>query len=209
MYVLPNSIDFELFKPFPKKDNKKLRIGWTASASHMVEIFMVKRIMRRILDKYKVTFVILGDIAREALNNLKDDEIELHPFVDLSVYPLKIASLNLDIGIAPLRDEKFNRCKSQLKWSEYSALKIPSVVSDLEPYYCVEDGVTGMRAKTEDEFVEKMGCLIENPALRSEIAENAYQKNYEDFNLETNIYLWVDCYEDCSRRLRVYRQKAH
>lgn len=29
IYILPNSIDFNLFKPFPKKDTGQVRIGWT------------------------------------------------------------------------------------------------------------------------------------------------------------------------------------
>ena len=205
-FVLPNSIDFDLFKPFPKKDTGKIRIGWTASSSHLNESWMVRNIFTRLFEKYKddVVFVLLGDI--EELRLYFKNKLEYHAFVDLAIYPLKLAALNLDIGICPLVNDEFNCYKSQLKWSEYSAIKIPSVVTDTIPYECVEDGVTGYRAKTEDEFVEKLCLLIENKKLRQDIANNAYEKNYRDFNLKTNAKLWVDAYENCHRRVWVNRE---
>ena len=127
IYILPNSIDFNLFKPFPKQEEKQLRIGWTASDSHGVEIWMMKRIMRRLLDKYKdrIKFVELGNLT--ALNQVfNNSEIEFHPFVPLDVYPLKLASLQLDIGLCPLANEEFNWGKSALKWSEYAAVRVPT-----------------------------------------------------------------------------------
>jgi glycosyltransferase involved in cell wall biosynthesis len=199
--VIPNSIDFNLFKPFPKKESDRIRIGWVTSSSHLNEIWIAKNVMRRIFDKYgnKVVFVQQGDLT-ELTKVFSKEELEFHSFLDLSIYPLKFASLNLDIGICPLVDDEFNRHKSQLKWSEYASFKVPSVCSKIDPYDCVEDGITGMLAKTEDEFVEKLSKLIDSKELREQIGQNAYEKNYKDFNLEKNAKQWVDFYEDCYAR---------
>lgn len=205
--ILPNSIDFDLFKPFPKKNTGKIRIGWTASSSHFNEIWMVADIMKRIEDEYgdKIIFVELGDVP-ELQTKLKN--MEWHPFVDLSVYPLKFASLNLDIGICPLAQDEFNSYKSQLKWSEYSALGVSTVCTNLFPYEVVEEGRTGFLAKDENEFFEKLCLLIENENLRKEISNNAFEKNYQDFNLKKNAKLWVDAYEGSHRRVWVNRETA-
>jgi glycosyltransferase involved in cell wall biosynthesis len=194
--ILPNSIDFNLFKPFTKKENKQIRIGWTASDSHYSEIWMMKRIMRKILNKYKndVRFVMLGNLF-EMSQEFEKDSYERHDFIGLDTYPLKQAALNLDIGLCPLDNIEFNKAKSQLKWSEYASLRIPSVCSKLEPYDCVEDGITGLLAKNEDEFFNKICELVEDSKLRKEISDNAYDKNYEDYNLEKNAILWVEAYE--------------
>ena len=202
MFVIPNSIDFDLFKPFPKKQNKRIRIGWIASASHFNEIWIVKEIFDKLYKKYgeEIIFVQLGDVG-DLKKAFTPSQMEYHQFVDLGVYPLKFASLNFDIGICPIFDDEFNRNKSQLKWSEYGALKIPSVCSDLPPYSCVADGKTGYLAKTLDEWVEKLSLLIENEKLRREIGENAFQENYEKFNLEKNAKLWVETYENCHQRI--------
>jgi len=200
--VIPNSIDFNLFKPFPKRDSDRIRIGWIASSSHLNEIWIVRNVMRRIFNKYgnQVVFVQQGDIV-ELKKVFTPQEMEFHNFIDLSIYPLKIASLNLDIGICPLFDDEFNSHKSQLKWSEYSSLRVPSVCSDLPPYACVEEGVTGYKAKDEDEFVEKLCKLIDDKKLRTEIGQNAYNKNLEDFNLEKVAHKWVEFYENIYSRI--------
>jgi glycosyltransferase involved in cell wall biosynthesis len=203
---IPNTINFDLFKPFPKKPSDRIRIGWITSSSHLNEIWMVKNIFTRLFKKYgkKILFVQLGDITelRKAFN---EEEMELHRFIDISVYPLKVASLNLDIGIAPLVDDEFNRCKSSLKWSEYASMKVPAVCSDLEPYNCIEEGKTGLLAKTEDEFVEKISNLIDNETLRREIGQNAYDKNFKDYNLKNTVVKLVKYYEDIYNRVGEYR----
>ncbi len=200
--VIPNSIDFNLFRAFPKKDTGKIRIGWVTSSSHLNEIWIVKNVMKRIFEKYgnKVVFIQQGDI-HELQKVFTPEQFEFHNFVDLGIYPLKFASLNLDIGICPLVDDEFNRHKSQLKWSEYASMKIPAVCSDLPPYDCVEDGKTGYLAKTEDDFFNKLCLLIDSKELRDNIGHNAYEKNLKDFNLETNAHKWVNFYESCYERV--------
>jgi len=195
IFVLPNSIDFDTFKPFPKRENKKIRIGWTPSASHYAEAFMVRDIFERILKKYgdKVEFVILGDLIE--LKDYFKDKLEYHQFIDLSIYPLKLASLNLDIAICPLEDNEFNRYKSQLKWSEFAAMKIPCVVSDSLPYEDVIEGSTGLKAKNVDEWEEKLSILIDSPSLRSHVSDNAYDFNRQHYDIEKNARLWVKAYE--------------
>lgn len=206
IFILPNSIDFNIFKPLPRLNDNRVRIGWTASDSHCSEIIMVKQIMRKVVNKYgdKVIFVELGNLF-ELQNEFNKNELELHPWVSLFSYPFKLASLGFDIGICPLElsDPKavdFNRAKSQLKWSEFGALRIPSVCTNAEPYSCVEDGVTGYLASTVDEYAEKIGILVENADLRKKIGDNAYQKNYEDYNLEKNAVLWVEAYEQAREK---------
>ena len=196
LLILPNSIDFNLFKPFPREENKQIRIGWTPSDSHYSEIWMVKRIIRKIINKYgdKIIFVVLGNLFELGVE-FKLNEMERHDFIGLDLYPIKLASLNLDIGLCPLDNNEFNRAKSQLKWSEYASMRIPSVCSKLEPYDCVEDGVTGLLAKDEDEFFDKLCALIEDAKLRKTISDNAFEENYTNFNLEKNAILWVEAYE--------------
>lgn len=200
--IIPNSIDFDLFRPFAKKDTGQIRIGWVTSSSHLNEIWIVRNVMKRIFEKYgnKVKFIQQGDLD-ELKKVFTPEQLEFHNFTDLGVYPLKFASLNLDIGICPLVDDEFNRHKSQLKWSEYASMKVPAVCSDLPPYECVEDGVTGYRAKDEDEFFNKLCLLIDSKELRERIGLNAYEKNKLDFNLEINAKKWVNFYESCFDRV--------
>lgn len=193
--ILPNSIDFNLFRTFPKKNGKKLRIGWAASDSHLLECQMIAKIIRELHAKRDdFEFVILGNII-ELRRAVKDYPVEWHEFTDLSVYPLKLASLHLDIGLCPLEDFSFNRSKSCLKWSEYSAMKVASVCSDLDPYHMIKDGIDGMLAKSADEFIQKIEVLLDDSKLRADISESSFQRNFEEYNLDINVHKWMETFE--------------
>ena len=195
--IVPNAINFDIFKPFDKRirPKGKIRIGWAASDSHIVEARFITRIIKMLSEKRSdFEFVILGNLEKFRFMS-KDYPVEWHEFTDLSVYPMKLASLEFDIGLVPLENHSFNLCKSALKWSEYSALKIPSVVSSLDPYDCVADGIDGLKGHNEEAFVEKIEALMDSEALRRKIANNAYERNREDFNIEKVAYQWLSVFE--------------
>lgn len=210
IFVNPNSIDFSLFRPVPKKvkDHKKIRIGWAASDSHILEGRLTLDIYRELKRRRKdFTFVILGNIEKLRFSSV-DYEIEWHEFVDLEVYPLKLASLELDIGICPLTDDSFNHSKSALKWSEYSAVGFPSVCSDVTPYKVIKDGKDGLLAKDVSSFVDKLELLMDNPKLRNDITQNSYDRNYSDFNIDKNCYKWLATFEKAHFKEHVLTYKG-
>ncbi len=49
-------------------------------------------------------------------------------------YPAKLASLNLDLAVAPLEVHAFNEAKSNLRLLEYGILGWPVVCTDVYPY---------------------------------------------------------------------------
>lgn len=208
--IVPNSINFDVFKPFDKRirPKNKLRIGWAASDSHIVEGRFVMRVLKMLAEKRQdFEFVILGNMEKFRFV-AKDYPVEWHEFTDINIYPLKLASLEFDIGIIPLENHSFNICKSALKWSEYSALKIPSVCSDLAPYDCVRDGVDGLKGKNEEEFVQKIEALMDDAILRKNIAENAYERNREDFNIKKVAKLWTAVFEKATIKPHIVTYKG-
>ena len=85
-----------------------------------------------------------------------------------------------DIALLPLQDNIFNRAKSDLKFIECAnsgavALASPVVYSDV-----IKDGENGFIFKNLKDFSNKLKMLIESPAKRREVAENAY--NYVKHN---------------------------
>jgi glycosyltransferase involved in cell wall biosynthesis len=104
-----------------------------------------------------------------------------------------MACINADIAIAPLEDKEFNRNKSSVKFYEYSALKIPSVVSNVPPYADeVQEKVNGLLFKTPDEFMRKVSALIDDPLLRRELGENAYAWVKEHRDVRVIAKDWVE-----------------
>ncbi len=49
-------------------------------------------------------------------------------------YPAKLASLKLDLALAPLEHNVFNECKSNLRLLEYGACGFATICTDIVPY---------------------------------------------------------------------------
>ncbi|MBU0762801.1 MAG: glycosyltransferase, partial [Candidatus Altiarchaeota archaeon] len=108
----------------------------------------------------------------------------LRKWYPIDEYPQRVKDLNIDIALAPLRDSDFNRAKSNLRWLEYSALKIPTVASNVEPFRCIEDQKTGLLVTEPGEWENAISELIEDQSKRKMIGENAYHEVKKNFNVE-------------------------
>jgi len=92
----------------------------------------------------EVHWVILGACPE----HLRPFVHEFHQGVAVDLYPAKLASLNLDLALAPLEDSFFNRCKSNVRLLEYGACGYPVICSNLEAY---RDGLPVKRVENRFE----------------------------------------------------------
>lgn len=186
VWVIPNAIDFEVWDNLKdkKRTSKKIRIGWAGGGSHITDLEMIVPTVKNILQKFKnVEFCFLGGVIPE-LKNL--DRVEAHyKWYPIDKYPQALKDLNLDIAIAPLKDSLFNRAKSNLRWLEYSALMIPTVCSNVEPFKCIRNKKDGFIVSADnDEMEDTLAELITNESLRKQVGRNAYERVKKDYNAE-------------------------
>ena len=97
------------------------------------------------------------------------------------------------IGVSPLFDNTFARCKSDLKFRDYAALGIPAVFSNVHPYKSsIISQQTGILAdNTIDAWVNALSLLIEQPTLRALIRQTAYRHVTEYFNVDNAVAQWL------------------
>jgi len=111
-----------------RRQREKARVGWAGSVTHdgdLAVIFDVVKATAKDVDW--VFFGMCPDAIRAYV-------AEFHPGVGLEDYPAKLASLALDLAVAPLEDVPFNHGKSHLRLLEYGVLGYPVVCTDLTPY---------------------------------------------------------------------------
>ncbi len=79
-----------------------------------------------------------------------------------------------DIALAPLPDDLFTRGKCGFKILQYAAAGLPVVASPVgvNAEY-VQDGVTGFHATEASAWVDKIGRLIQDEALRTQMGQAA------------------------------------
>jgi len=92
---------------------------------------------------------------------------------DLSAYYRFVSSL--DIGLAPLEDTGFNRCRSDVKYIEYAGFGAITVARKLAPYKeTIEHGKNGYLYETPSDLVKVLDHLLENPDERLAVRRTAY-----------------------------------
>jgi glycosyltransferase involved in cell wall biosynthesis len=199
VHILPNSVDFRLIKPCKKSTDGKIRIFWQGSSTHLKDLAEISDVMTDITEKYdNVIWTFWGsgyETVKEIFKGIPEDRIEFIETVPFDEYYDKLNSLTIDIGICPLTDIYYNKCKSNVKWLEYSALKVPAVASKISTYGAIEHGKTGFLAKKYANWMSALSRLIESKELRDSIAQMGYNKVRQDFNIEVNAKLWINKYK--------------
>ena len=93
-------------------------------------------------------------------------------FVSYEEYEAAIRSS--DIALLPLRDNEFNRSKSDLKFIECAGNGAVVLASPVVYANSIEEGKTGFIYRDERELINKLNLLIRNRNLRRMVAEKAY-----------------------------------
>ena len=81
-----------------------------------------------------------------------------------------------DIGIMPISDLEWARLRSHLKVRQYMAVGIPCVASPVGVIAdLIQDGVNGFLADSQQEWIQKLTALLDDPALRQRMGKLARQ----------------------------------
>lgn len=181
--VIPNYYEPNWFNVKQRTHDGPLRIGWAGGGTHENDLLMLTPVIKAITEKYNVTIVSRGDTR---IKKMWGNSVEYYPTVPIDYYPEALASMAIDIGICPLIDNEFNRCKSPIKAMEYGLLGVPAVCS---PTVYGQLPVLTL-ANTQDDWIRELSKLIENNHLRKQtgqVLKNFFQENY---NIERHWKEW-------------------
>jgi len=183
--LVPNSLDRPWFALDVKREpGERLRVGWIGAGQHQGDLELIAPIVAEFAAD--VDWVFMG----MSIDAIKPHLKEFHSFVSIAEYPAKMATLNLDIAIAPLQDNLFNRCKSNLRLLEYGAMGWPVVCSDVFPYRSDEPPV--LRCATPEDWRAALRRLIDDAALRAELGQQLQQWVQEKYALRGLTQRWFD-----------------
>jgi glycosyltransferase involved in cell wall biosynthesis len=204
VWVLPNYLDESIWLPEPatrpRPPDAPVVIGFQGTDSHVPDLLLLRGVFSNLKRRYgsRVHLHLVGcPPPREIVEDNGDDWLTWTPssLVSYSAFAAQFSQLAWDISLAPLRNNLFNRCKSQIKFLEYSALRIPGVYADLPPYESiVSHGENGFLAQQPEEWERYLSLLIESPRLRHEIGNGAHATVQHDWLLCQHACEWSDTY---------------
>ena len=184
--VIPNSLVESAWFDLPvskKPRNGKLRVGWAGAQQHLGDLDMIQSVVEHFAGT--VDWVFMGMCPPSIQPHVK----EVHSFVSIDVYPQTLANLDLDIAIAPLEDNLFNQCKSNLRLLEYGAMGWPVVCSDVYPYRT--DAPPVLRVSNhKDDWVAALEKLISNSELRNAQGQKLNQWVKNRYSISMHADSW-------------------
>lgn len=111
-----------------RQRGRKPRVGWAGGVSHTGDLELITDVVKELAGE--VEWVFMGMCP----DRIRPYVHELHAGVAIDLYPAALANLDLDLALAPVEQNLFNECKSNLRLLEYGACGFPVVCSDLVCY---------------------------------------------------------------------------
>jgi glycosyltransferase involved in cell wall biosynthesis len=185
-----NGIDLNRYA-YPDPERQGVTIGWAGGVGHKASLARWEPAIRAVMRKRPETrFVSVGFAAAAYyIEEFGPERAIGLPSGKIEVYP---ASMTLfDIAIAPSSESNLFKGKSDLRWLEASALGIP-LVAHPETYPAIEDGVTGLHARTPAEAEQALLQLVDDRQARERIGAQAYDYVYENRRVEVAAERWRD-----------------
>lgn len=195
-HMIPNAIPRRVvdLPPAFERSPNIVQVGWTGSVyTHPHDLQMIGTGLRTALDRSpgRSRFSIIGQAhgARERLGLAQ--EIPEHGWLGSVDHYLQQIGHRLDVGIAPLRDDRFNRGKSYLKPMEFAARGVYVVRSVIAEYEAL--GI-GMRAKSPKDWARFIDRAIQDPDHRRSLAEQMHERVRASHLTEHTVDRWVSAW---------------
>lgn len=172
-----------------KKDDEIIKIVYAAGNNHS-ELFekYVLPILPKLEQNYgkKVSLTFFG--AKPSVGDVRDLEVNYIGSMPLKEYRQKMIDSAFDIGLAPLNDDDFSKCKYFNKYIEYTLTGVVGIYSNVEPYNIViKDGENGFLAENDPEsWYQKIVEALNRKKLET-MFYKAKQHIVDNFSVETII----------------------
>ncbi|WP_219060419.1 glycosyltransferase [Pseudomonas sp. UMAB-08] len=184
--VVPNMLAPDLWSGLSsrRRTSRKPRVGWGGGTSHSGDLEVIAEVIRELASE--VDWVFFG-MCPEALRPYLH---EFHGAIDMGVYPAKLASLNLDLAVAPLEFHLFNDCKSNLRLLEYGACGYPVVCTDTAAYRGYLP-CTRVISNSTEEWLQAIRMHLADPDASYRMGDELRETVLRDYMLRgDNLRYW-------------------
>jgi tetratricopeptide (TPR) repeat protein len=156
-------------------------VGWGGGVSHAADLAAVAPALRGVLERHAdVDVALMGDpTLAELFADLPYGRVAVTPPGSRDDHARFLDGL--DVGLAPLLPNEFNRCRDDGRYLEYAAHGVLAVCSDLDPYRAsVRPGHTGFLFRDAGELETILERALGDPELRATITGTAAREIGEE-----------------------------
>ena len=182
-----------------EENHNEIRILYSGTETHDADLRLLESIIPETIELVrsatgkKLRFIIVGGTSL----NIGNMEIIQVPN-DKRSYPDYVAWLQsmhpFDFAIAPLDlNNKMNKSKSSLKFLEYSAMGLPAIYTEIEPYSeVVNDHSNGIIVPGNDlsQWKKAIIELATNSVVKQKLARNCKESLLHELLLSDHYFIW-------------------
>jgi len=196
--VFPNQLS-RLPERLPSKPERPPVIGWGGSMGHLQDLANIApAVSKWITEHDDVSLWIMGNEAIAKFFTVPPEKKRHIPWGSMEDYERFLSGVH--IGLAPLRDNPYNRGRSDVKWLEYAAHGCVFVGQRIETYAAVEDGKTGFLFDDNAELLRILDRLYQDRALAESVRRAAFDHVSTNRRYETHAPERARIYEELLRR---------
>lgn len=168
-----------------RKSDSVFRIVYgSGTSTHDVDFEQAASAIVHMLEKYPdVRFRLIGKLNLPKTFLDYEEKLEVFPLCSYAEYFGLLAEC--DVNITPLEPTLFNDAKSNIKYLEASALRLPSVCSPAKAFVdVIEHRANGMIAESTEQWIVAFESLYKNPETAAEMGEAAYKTVQERYTVD-------------------------
>lgn len=185
--VLPNYCRADDWTAVPTSE-RPLTVGLAGSPSHLADWQIVTRPLTILRYAHPETRIITAGLLPPYLRDLVDEHV---PWGALPSYPGLLA--RFDIGLCPLPDTRFNRCKSPIKAMEYALAGAAVIGSPTQYAPLLADG-RGVVATTPRSWEAALLTYAGDAELRRREAARLREHVVEQLDARQHVAQIVEAY---------------
>jgi glycosyltransferase involved in cell wall biosynthesis len=159
------------------KQTDSFVIGYASgSRAHDEDFSVVSKALSTILSLNEhVSLRVLGHVVIPPELQIFENRIESQPFSGYLQYLQALSQT--DVSIVPLTKDRFNECKSAIRYIEASLCEVPTIASSVGQFSgIIADGEDGYLADSTEEWISKLIALVDDREMRLAMGVKSREK---------------------------------
>jgi glycosyltransferase involved in cell wall biosynthesis len=181
----------------PASDPAPPVVGWIGTPTTVPYLLSLQSIFQDVARAHPFVLRVCGAGADVTIPGVAVDNVRWTLDGEISLFN------TCDIGVYPLSDDEWARGKCGFKAIQFMACGVPVVAAPVGVNReIIQDGANGLLASTPAEWIEKLGRLLSNASLRTELGAAGRRTIEAGYSLTANAPKMVTAVHDAVERAR-------
>jgi glycosyltransferase involved in cell wall biosynthesis len=191
VWLVPTSIDTEIWQPARKEVSAKWTIGWMGSSANLGFLATIEEPLAEFLAQHSDSRLLIVCDRPPSFKKLAFDFIPWSMENEVSLVN------SMDVGLMPLDDSELARGKCGFKMLSYMACGIPVIASPVSVNAeILQQNEVGIAANTSNQWFEALTRLHGDAALGVKMGQAGRKLAEADYSVTTNARLLAEIFRE-------------